>query len=52
MQTLKIEVDIEDITPIADITPKDASKLCEYIYDYLIKHYIVVNVSYSVNGGE
>lgn len=46
MQTLKIEVDI------ADITPKDASKLCEYISDYLIKHYNVANVSYSVNGGE
>lgn len=46
MQTLKIEVDI------AEITLKDASKLCEYIADYLIKHYNVVNVSYSVNGGK
>lgn len=46
MQTLKIEVDI------AAITLKDASDLCEYIADYLIKHYNVVNVSYSVNGGE
>lgn len=46
MQTLKIEVDV------AAITSKDASELCEYIADYLIKHYNVVNVSYSVNGGE
>jgi hypothetical protein len=46
MQTLKIEVDI------AEISPKEASELCEYIADYLVKHYNVVNYSYSVNGGD
>ena len=46
MQTLKIEVDV------AEISPKDASKLCEYIADYLVKHYNVINVSYSVNSGD
>lgn len=52
MQTLKIEVDIEDITPIADITPKDASMLCEYISDFIIKNYNVVDYSFNIIDGE
>lgn len=46
MQTLKIEVDI------ADISSKDADKLCDYISDYLVEHYNVVCVSFSVSDGE
>lgn len=44
--TLKIEVDI------ADISPNKADKLCDYISDYLVKYYNVVNVSCSVSDGE
>ena len=46
MQTLKIEVDI------AEISSKEADKLCEYISDYLVKHYNVVSVSHTVSDGE
>ena len=46
MQTLKIEVDI------ADISSKDADKLCDYISDYLVEHYNVADYYYSVKDGE
>lgn len=46
MQTLKIEVDI------ADISYTDANKLGEYISDYLAKHYNVTDFYYSVKDGE
>ena len=46
MQTLKIEIDIEDISP------KEASELCEYITDYIVKNYNVNDYSYSVEDGE
>lgn len=46
MQTLKIEVDI------AEMSSKEASELCGYIADYLVKHYNVINVSYSVDSGD
>ncbi len=46
MQTLKIEVDIEDISYT------DANKLGENINDYLVKHYNVADYYYSVKDGE
>jgi hypothetical protein len=37
---------------IADILPKEADEMCQYITDYLIKHYNVINWTYSIKGGE
>ena len=48
LQQINIDLHIE----LADISPKEASKLCEYITDYIVKHHIVVDYSYSVKDGE
>ena len=37
---------------IADISKKDASKLCEYIQDYIVEHYNTINCDYKVIDGE
>lgn len=44
--TVKFEFDI------ADISEKEANELCEYISDYLIKHYNIVDYSNKVIYGE
>ena len=41
LQTLEFHIDIA-------ISKKDASKLCEYIQDYLVKNYNIINCDYKV----
>ena len=48
LQQINIDFHIE----IADISPKEASELCEYISDYIVKHYNVIDYSYSAKDGE
>jgi hypothetical protein len=48
LQQITLEFHID----IADISKKDASKLCEYIQDYLVKNYNIINCDYKVIGGE
>lgn len=45
-QSITLEVDI------ADVSPKEASDLCEYISDFIVKHYNVINCMYKVIDGE
>ena len=46
------EINIDYHIEIADISPKDASMLCEYIQDYLVKHYNTITCDYKVIDGE
>ena len=48
LQQVNVDFHIE----IADISPKDASMLCEYIQDYLVKNYNIINCDYKVIDGE
>ena len=44
LQQINVDFHIE----LADISPKDASMLCEYISDFLIKNYNVVDYSFKI----
>jgi hypothetical protein len=44
--------DLEFHIDIADISKNDANKLCEYIQDYLLKNYKIINCDYKVIDGE
>lgn len=46
----QINVDIH--IEIADISVNDTKKLCEYIQDYLLKNYNIINCDYKVIDGE
>lgn len=48
LQQVNVDFHIE----LADISPKDASMLCEYIGDFLIKNYNVVDYSFNITDGE
>lgn len=48
LQQINVEYHIE----LADISPKEASMLCEYISDFLIKNYNVVDYSFNIIDGE
>ena len=48
LQQIALEFHID----IADISPKDASMLCEAIQDYLLKNYNIINCDYKVIDGE
>lgn len=48
LQQINVEYHIE----LADISPKEASMLCEYISDFLIKSYNVVDYSFNIIDGE
>ena len=46
------QIALEFHIDIAEISKKDASKLCEYIQDYLVKNYNIINCDYKINFGE
>lgn len=48
LQQINLEFHIE----IADISVKDAKDLCEYIQDYLLKNYNIINCDYKVIDGD
>ena len=48
LQQINVDFHIE----LADISPKDASMLCEYIGDFLTKNYNVVDYSFNIIDGE
>ena len=48
LQQINVDYHIE----LANVSPKDASMLCEYIGDYLAKHYAVVDYSFKIIDGE
>ena len=48
LQQIALEFHID----IADISPKNASMLCEYIQDYLMKNYNIITCDYKVIDGE
>ena len=41
-------ISLEFHIDIAGISKKDASKLCEYIQDYIVKNYNTINCDYNV----
>lgn len=46
------QVALEFHIDIADMSVKEAEKLCEYIQDYIVKHYNTINCDYKVIDGE
>lgn len=46
----KVNVDFH--IEIENISPKDASMLCEYIQDYLVKNYNIITCDYKTTDGE
>ena len=48
LQQINVDFHIE----IADISVKDAKDLCEYIQDYLLKNYNIINCDYKVIDGD
>ena len=48
LQQINVDFQIE----LADISPEDASMLCEYISDFIIKNYNVVDYSFNIIDGE
>ncbi len=48
LQQINVEFHIE----VADISVKDAKDLCEYIQDYLLKNYNIIDCEYKVIDGE
>ena len=48
LQQINVDYHIE----LANVSPKDASMLCEYIGDFLAKHYTVVDYSFKIIDGE
>lgn len=48
MEIDKSQLNLEFHIDIANISKKDANKLCEYIQDYLVKNYYIINFDYKV----
>ena len=48
LEPLNIQFDVD----VADIHSKEAEELCNYIADFLIKNYNVINWTYTIKGGE
>ena len=48
LQQIALEFHID----IADISKKDASKICENIQDYLVRNFNTINCDYKVIDGE
>lgn len=48
LQQIALEFHID----IADMTKKEAGELCEYISNYLIEHYNIINCDYKIIFGE
>ena len=46
------QINVDFHIDIADISVKDTNKLCEYIQDYLMKNYNIINCDYKVIDGE
>lgn len=46
----KVNVDFH--IEIENISPKDASMLCEYIQNYLVKNYNIITCDYKIVDGE
>lgn len=46
------QVSLEFHIDIANISNKDASMLCEYIQNYLVKNYNIITCDYKIVDGE
>ena len=46
------QINVDFHIEIASISVKDTKKLCEYIQDYLLKNYNIINCDYKVIDGE
>lgn len=48
LQKIALEFHID----FADMTKIEAGKLCEYISDFLLKNYNIINCDYKISFGE